>query len=180
LRRRTLVYPVGVKETKEPVEIAQQSIEAARAGPARLRALCDGLDSGDCARKPGVGKLSLFEHVWHLLDMERDVFGPRLRQVLADDNPVLQPLDIEEHAVRDEDDSSHDLTAIIDAWEAARAENVALVEHTDASDWVRPLHHPLIGKATFLDLVRRWGRHDGDHLRQIEILSLNMRERNLP
>jgi len=169
-----------VSESTEPVDIARQSIEAARVGPERLRALCDGLDPKDCARKPGVGKLSLFEHIWHLLDMERDVFGPRMRQVLAEDNPVLQPLDIEEHSVRDEDDTNHDLIAIIDAWEAARTENLTLVEATGADEWVRPLHHPLIGKATFLDLVKRWGRHDGDHLRQIEILSLNMRERNLP
>ena len=169
-----------MSEHTEPVDVVRQSIETARSGPPTLRALCEGLDSKDCARKPGVGKLSLFEHVWHLLDMEREVFGPRLRQVLAEDAPVLQPLDIEEHAVRDEDDENHDLTEIIDAWETARLENVALVEGTGAAEWTRPLMHPLIGKATFVDLVRRWGRHDGDHLRQIEILALNMRERNLP
>jgi len=169
-----------VSEITEPVDLVRRSIEAAREGPPRLRALCDGLDSKDCARKPGVGKLSLFEHVWHLLDMERDVFGPRLRQVLAEDDPVLAPLDVEEHPVRDEDDLNHELREIVAAWETARAENVKLVESTGTGEWVRPLLHPLIGKATFLDLVRRWGRHDGDHLRQIEILSLNMRERNLP
>ena len=169
-----------VSDITDPIDTIRQSVEAARAGPPKLRELCDGLDSTDCARKPGVGKLSLFEHVWHLLDMERDVFRPRLRQVLAEENPVLQPLDIEEHAVRDENDSKYNLAEIITAWEAARTENVALVEGTGAEDWGRALQHPLIGKATFLDLVRRWGRHDGDHLRQIEILSLNMRERNLP
>jgi hypothetical protein len=167
-------------EHTDPVDLVRQSIEAAAAGPAKLHELCDGLDPKDCVRKPGVGKLSLFQHVLHLLEMERDVFGPRIRRVLAEDNPVLQPIDIEEHEVHDEDAPERDLAAVIDAWVAARTETVALVESTTAEQWQRPLMHPLIGKATLLDLIRRWGRHDGDHLRQIEILSLNVRERNLP
>ena len=73
----------GVTETTEPQDVVRQAVAAATSGPARLRELCDGLDPKDCVRKPGVGKLSLFEHVRHLLDMERDVFGPRLRRVLV-------------------------------------------------------------------------------------------------
>lgn len=169
-----------MSEPTEPTEIVRESLAAAAEGPPRLRELCEGLDRRDCLRKPGVGKLSLAEHLWHLRDMERDVFGPRLRQVLAEDDPRLVPLDVEEHEDRDLEDADESLSDVVSAWEAARRDNLALVESTTPEQWGRTLVHPLIGKATFLDLVRRWGRHDAEHLRQIEILALNTRERNLP
>jgi hypothetical protein len=169
-----------VSEPTEPSEIVRESLAAAAAGPAQLRELADGLDDRDCRRKPGVGKLSLAEHVWHLRDMERDVFGPRLQRVLSEDDPRLEPLDVEEHEDRDLEDDAESLGDVIAGFETARAANVALVEGTDAEQWQRPLQHPLIGRATFLDLVRRWGRHDSEHLRQIDILARNIRERNLP
>ncbi len=175
------MYPPRVPETDlPPAEAIRAAIELARSGPATLRELCTGLDANDWVRKPGVGKLSLIEHVWHMLDMERDVFGARMRQVLAEDDPRLEPLDVEEHGVREEGLAAGTLDEILSDWGAARAENLALVESTTDADWARPLHHPQIGRATFLDVALRWSRHDADHLRQIEIIVLNCRERNLP
>jgi len=169
-----------VSDTTEPVDVVAVSLAATAAGPPRLRELCAGLDDRDCLRKPGVGKLSLAEHLWHLRDMERDVFGPRMRQVLAENDPTLVPLDVEEHEDRDLEPATESLADVVAAWAEARAENIALVEGTTPEQWERPLLHPLIGRARFIDLVRRWGRHDAEHLRQIEILALNCRERNLP
>ena len=169
-----------MSEPTEPSEIVRQSLAAAAEGPPRLRALCEGLDGRDSMRKPGVGKLSLAEHLWHLRDMERDVFGARMRQVLAEDDPRLVPLDVEQHEDRDLEHADESLSDVVSSWEAARRENIALVASTTPEQWSRTLMHPLIGKATFLALVRRWGRHDAEHLRQIEILALNTRERNLP
>ena len=169
-----------VSEPTDPAEIVRASLASAEAAPRRLRQLWHGLPDRDCVRKPGVGKLSLAEHLWHLRDMERDVFGARMRRVLAEDDPRLEPLDVEEHEDRDLEGSAETLADVVASWEAERRANVALVESTTPEQWQRPLHHPLIGRARFLDLVRRWGRHDAEHLRQIEILARNCRERNLP
>lgn len=169
-----------MSDPTQPVDVVRLSIEMAEAGPQRLRELWEGLEDRDCLRKPGVGKLSLAEHLWHLRDMECQVFGPRMRRVLEEDDPTLEPLDVEEHEARDRGQTSETLAQIVAQWEAARRANVELVRATTPEQWERPVHHPLIGRARFVDLVRRWGRHDAEHLRQIEILARNCRERNLP
>ncbi len=179
-RGAALVYPPGVTGNLDPGDVVAASLRAAREAPGKLRGLCTGLGERDCARKPGVGKLSLLEHVWHMLDMEREVFGVRMRRVLAEDDPNLEPLDVEEHTVRDEELEGHSLGDVIARWEVERLANLHLVEGTGPEQWRRPLRHPQIGRAKFVDLVSRWARHDAEHLRQIEILALNCRERNLP
>ena len=158
-----------------------ESLALAGAGPAAARALVAGLAPRDLARKPGVGKLSLLGHLLHLRDMEERVFGPRLVRILEVDDPLLEPLVIEDHVV-DEDTvpDDDDIDAVLAAWEAARERNIAVVAGTGSEQWSRRASHPQLGRATFQDVVARWARHDGDHLRQIEILAVNSRERNLP
>ncbi len=162
----------------------------ARSGPGAVRSLLAGLDAEDLARKPGVGKLSLLGHLCHLREMEERVFGVRLERVLAEDNPTLEPLVVEDHVVPDddlvtgeftvEDLAEADVEAVLAAWEAARSRNIERAENTGPEEWSRPARHPQLGSATFFEIVERWSRHDTDHVRQIEILALNSRERNLP
>lgn len=156
------------------------SAERARAGPPAVRDAVRGLSEEDARRKPGVGKMSIIEHLSHMLDMEREVFAVRLQRVLAEDNPRLEPVD-QEHVVDEAHWRDRTYAEIVDDWERLRLENVQLVERTTEADWSRPVRHPDVGeKATFADVVARWARHDGEHVRQIEILARNAKERNLP
>lgn len=154
-------------------------LERARNGPPVLRDACVGLGEDDFKRKPGAGKLSLLEHIVHMLDMERDVFGVRLRRVLEEDNPKLDPVD-QEHFVDENRYAGRSFQQILDEWEKLRRANVEIVERTGPAQWTRPVRHPDLGNATFADVVHRWSRHDSDHLRQIEIIARNCRERSRP
>jgi hypothetical protein len=160
-------------------EFIDGCLERTRAGPAGLADACRGLDDEDFRRKPGVGKLSILEHMSHMLDMERDVFGVRLRRVLEEENPKLDPVD-QEHYVEEARYAGRTFQELFDEWEKLRRANVELVETTGPADWGRPVRHPDLGEATFADVVNRWSRHDGDHLRQIDIIARNCRERNVP
>ena len=148
-----------------------------RGGPDALRESCSGLTEEDARRKPGVGKLSLREHMAHMLDMERDVFGVRLRRVLEEDNPKLDPVN-QEHEVDDTRYAGRTFPELLDEWAQLRRANVDLVASTQPGQWARPVRHPDLGNATFADVVGRWARHDADHLRQIEIIARNCHERN--
>jgi len=154
------------------------SLERARAGPPAMRELCHSLEDADASRKPGVGKLSIVEHVCHLIDMERDVFGVRLRRVIEEDDAVLDPLNMD-HFVDEERSSGQLLPGLLDEWEQQRADNVTFVESTGPEQWVRESTQPGKGKVTFTQMVETWSRHDAEHLRQVEIIALNCRERNL-
>lgn len=152
-------------------------IERARSGPVLCRETLRGITEDDARRKPGVGKLSIIEHLAHMLDMERAVFGVRLRRVLAEDNPRLDPVN-QEHMVDENRWADRTYAEILDEWERLRLDNVQLVERTGEPEWRRPVRHPDLGdKSTFADVVARWSKHDGEHLRQIDILARNSRER---
>ncbi len=152
-------------------------LERTRGGPAVFAETCRGLSEEDLARKPGVGKLSIVEHATHMLDMERDVFGVRLRRVLEEENPKLEPVD-QEHYIDESRYAGRTFRQIFDEWENLRRTNVEVVETTGPEQWARRVRHPDLGDATFADVVHRWSRHDADHLRQIEIIARNCRERS--
>jgi hypothetical protein len=154
-------------------------LERCRSGPPVVAETCAGLTEDDYRRKPGSGKLSILEHMAHMLDMERDVFGVRIRRVLEEDDPKLDPVD-QEHYVDESRYAGRTFANLFDEWSELRRTNVETVEATVPEQWTRPVRHPDLGKATFADVVHRWSRHDADHLRQIEIIARNCRERNVP
>lgn len=154
----------------------ESCLERARSGSSHLADLCRGLGEDDFRRKPGVGKLSLFEHIGHMLDMERDVFGVRLRRVLEEDNPQLDPVD-QEHYDDESRYAGRTFEELRKEWEELRRANIELVDRTGPEEWKRRVRHPDLGNATFADVVQRWSRHDADHMRQIEIIARNCRER---
>ncbi|MCE9635942.1 MAG: DinB family protein [Planctomycetes bacterium] len=161
-------------------EFIHGCVERSRAGPPAVRDALRGLSEDDARRKPGIGKLSIMEHLVHMLDMEREVFSVRLRRVLEEDNPRLAPVD-QEHFVEEHRIADQAYGDVLDEWERLRLQNVQLVERTTEVEWCRPVRHPDVGeKATFADVVARWARHDGEHVRQIEILARNAHERGLP
>lgn len=168
-----------MRESKKDRAFLDACLERTRGGPGVLGESCEGLAEDDFRRKPGVGKLSILEHMTHMLDMERDVFGVRLRRVLEEENPKLEPVD-QEHYVDESRYAGRTFRQVFDEWQKLRLANVELVEATGPAEWTRAVRHPDLGDATFADVVHRWSRHDSDHLRQIEIIARNSRERNVP
>lgn len=173
------IFRAVAADPKDP-EFIPGCVDRARAGPPAVRDAVKGLTEDDARRKPGVGKLSIIEHLSHMLDMEREVFAVRLQRVLTEDNPRLEPVN-QEHMVEEDRWRDRAYAEIVEEWERLRLENVQLVARTTPADWARPVRHPDVGeKATFADVVARWARHDGEHVRQIEILARNAHERHLP
>lgn len=174
------VSSLPVRDDPHDATFVRACLDRARSGPATVRETLRGLSEEDARRKPGVGKLAIIEHLQHMLEMERGVFGVRIRRVLAEDNPRLEPVN-QEHLVDESQIGDRPWSEIVDAWAEFREGNVAVVEGTTEAQWRRPARHPDLGDgATFADVVARWSRHDTDHLRQLDILARNCRERNLP
>lgn len=155
-----------------------EALDTARQGPPRLRDLCADLSDDDARRKPGVGKLSALEHVMHMLGMERDVFAHRMHLTLGEDCPRVDPV-IGDYFAEADVWAERSLSQTIEEFTRRRAANVALVEGTGPEEWERAWLHPEGKRREFVDLVREWAGHDEEHLRQLEILARNSKERNL-
>jgi len=120
-----------------------------RATPAEIAHHLDAIGLEKSTLPPAPGKWSPAEIVAHLADCEL-VFAFRLRQTLAEDSPVLQPIDQEK-------------------WAATYA-GIAAAEALPAAA-NRPVTHPERGTMTFQTIVETMAGHDLNHLAQLKRLA---------
>jgi hypothetical protein len=109
------------------------------------------------------GKWSPAEIVSHLADCEI-AFGWRLRQILAEDFPLLQPFDQEKWAATYGGITSANALA---AFAALRAWNVQLIRKALPAAADRAGTHPERGRTTFQTVVETMAGHDLNHLGQL-------------
>jgi hypothetical protein len=89
----------------------------------------------------------------------------RYRQVLAEENPVVQPWDQEKWA---REYAAYDTEQALRAFAALREWNVALIRSLTAEQMARPAKHPERGDITVRELIETAAGHDINHLRQLE------------
>ena len=101
----------------------------------------------------------------HLADIEV-VLGWRIRQVLSEDEPALQPFDQNDWAAALRY-GERDLEVALNAYAAQRAANVEILAGISEEGWERRFKHPEFGPASLRTLVRHISDHDLAHLAQI-------------
>ncbi len=101
----------------------------------------------------------------HLADIEV-VLGWRIRQVLSEDEPALQPFDQNDWAAALRY-GERDLEVALNAYAAQRAANVEILAGISEEGWERRFRHPEFGPASLRTLVRHISDHDLAHLAQI-------------
>jgi hypothetical protein len=133
------------------------------ASPGAIESLLEAIGPAALATPPAPGKWSPAEIVAHLADCEL-VFAFRLRQTLAEDNPVVQPFDQEKWAaVYPGISAAHALATFA----AVRKWNLELLGRVLPAAANRPVNHPERGAMTFLTIVETMAGHDINHLEQL-------------
>jgi hypothetical protein len=105
----------------------------------------------------------------HLADMEI-LYAYRIRQMLADKNPVIAPIDQDDWAKNLEylESSPPELVAL---YGVNRHANVRLLRRLKAVDLQKSARHPeLDHRVTVADYVQMMSKHGPNHLEQIERL----------
>ena len=142
-------------------------VKTLRATPVVLRALLKGIDDARLRRRPAPGEWAIIEVVGHLADTEERALG-RVRSMLAEDTPFLEPFDQEALAVQRrylDLDQEGELARL----ERLRAEHLALLAGLDGSGWERTGRHGQHGDMT----VELYETHvaaeevEVDHLAQV-------------
>ncbi|HEY2904329.1 MAG TPA: DinB family protein [Vicinamibacterales bacterium] len=136
------------------------------ATPARLRELSARIGASRITIPRAAGKWSPRDILCHLADCEI-VFAFRLRQTLADDNPVIQPFNQDRWAAPYGTQSADDALA---AFCALRAWNVSLVKGLAPAARARRVTHPERGEMSFQTVLETMGGHDLNHIGQLEAL----------
>jgi hypothetical protein len=114
-------------------------------------------------KQPAPGKWSATEIVCHLADCEI-VFGFRLRQTLAEDNPTIQPFDQDKWAAQY---PGVPAALALEAFSALRKWNLKLIHSALPAAAHRTMTHPERGTMTFQNVVETMAGHDLNHIAQL-------------
>ena len=128
----------------------------------------EGLSDEDLSAHPLAGKWSAREIVQHLADSET-ISGQRLRRLLVEVHPVLLGYDQDAFAVRLRY-NERPIGPALDAFRAARATTLQVLEHMTESDWTREGWHSESGRYTAETWLGIYADHAHLHAGQIRRL----------
>jgi uncharacterized damage-inducible protein DinB len=147
----------------------QAHLDAAEKSPKQVATAVSGLPDKVLRFKPGPDKWCILEVLGHLADVEI-VYGYRLRQMLADHQPVIAPMDQNEWACN----LGHTETPpaeLVALYGLNRHANLRLLRRLTPADFAKSAYHPETKKDfTVAELIERMAAHGASHLQQIERL----------
>ena len=147
----------------------KKHLDAAEKSPREIAAAVSGLPDKVLRYKPSPEQWCVLEVLGHLADVEI-IYGYRLRQMLADKEPVIAPIDQEAWA-RNLNYMNSPAPELVAFYGLARHHNLRLLRSLKLADLSKSAFHPETqGPVTVADLAERIAGHGAGHLRQIERL----------
>jgi uncharacterized damage-inducible protein DinB len=147
----------------------KKHIEEAEKSPKQIAASVSGLPDKTLRYKPSPDKWCILEILAHLADMEI-LYAYRLRQMLADKNPVIAPIDQDAWAdnLGYMESSPAELVAL---YGLNRHATLQLLRRIKPADLEKSAHHPERNRpVTVAEYVGMMSKHGPNHLAQIEKL----------
>src|SRR2546423_8899904 len=114
---------------------------------------------------PIPGKWSAAEIIHHLADSET-TSALRLRRLLVEDHPLIQGYDQDEYAAK-LDYNRRDVAPALEAFRAARATTMQLLDLMTEEDWEREGTHSESGSYTTEDWLSIYAAHAHNHAAQV-------------
>lgn len=146
-------------------EERQELIARYAAGYDEVMQSLEGFPAESLTAHPLPGKWSACEIVHHLADSEM-ASALRLRQLLDQENPVIQGYDQDNRATRLRY-NERDIAPAFDALRGARATTVQLLALMTEDDWRREGTHTESGRYTAEDWLTIYAAHAHNHAAQI-------------
>jgi hypothetical protein len=147
----------------------KKHLDAAEKSPKEIAAAVSGLPDKVLRYKPSPDKWCVLEVLGHLADIEI-VYGYRLRQMLADEQPAIAPMDQDAWA-RNLNYMNSAPAELVAFYGLARHYNLRLLRSLDTAAFAKSAYHPEMQRQlSVAEIVERMGGHGAGHLEQIEKL----------
>jgi DinB superfamily len=147
----------------------KKHLDAAEKSPKEIAAAVLGLPDKTLRYKPSPEKWCILEVLGHLADIEV-VYAYRVRQMLADKDPIIAPMDQDawaKHLGYLESPPAE----LIAMYGLNRHANVQLLRRLKADDLKKSAFHPEVkAQVRVAEMVERMAGHGPNHLQQIERL----------
>ena len=144
-------------------------LDTAEKSPKQVALAVSGLPDKVMRYKPAPDKWCILEILGHLTDIEI-VYAYRLRQMLADNKPVIAAMDQDQWArnLGYMDVSAPELIAL---YGLNRHHNLRLLRRMKPADLAKSAYHPELKRdVTVAEIVKQMAGHGSNHLEQIERL----------
>jgi hypothetical protein len=139
-------------------------IDRYKAGYEEVLAALDGIDDAGLDARPGPDEWTAREVVHHLADSEM-TSALRLRKLLAEDSPRIEPYDEAAYARRLPYDRP--IATSLEALRGARSSTASILERLPESAWSRAGQHPEHERYTVEDWLEIYAAHAFEHADQI-------------
>jgi hypothetical protein len=141
-------------------------LERLQAQPQELAAAIAAVPEGEWHTRRDSSGVSVHQQAAHLRDLEAHAFLIRLRRVLSDDNPTLDPYT--SHRWSDaEYQAGEPMEKILQEFAAAREEALNLLRSLPPEAWNRSGFHPPSGQRTTQWWAERMYGHVREHLAEL-------------
>jgi DinB superfamily len=141
-------------------------IERYARGPAVLKAALKNVPAKAMQWRPGPGKWSAHEIIVHCADSETNSHA-RIRQLLADERPVIQAYDQDRWA-QALDYHTLPVDAALATVTAVRGNTVPILKRMTDRDWQRSGTHSEAGRYSAEDWLKIYAEHLEKHAGQLE------------
>ena len=147
----------------------KKHLDAAETSPKQIAAAVSGLPDKVLRYKPSPEKWCILEILGHLVDIEI-VYAYRMRQMLADEKPVIAPMDQDAWA-RNLGYTKESAAELVAAYGLSRHRTVQLLRRMQPGDLEKSAFHPELKAAvTVAEMIERLAGHGPNHGAQIERL----------
>jgi hypothetical protein len=144
-------------------------LDEAEKGPKKLAAAVSGLSDKVLGYRPAPDKWCILEIIGHLADIEI-VYGYRMRQMIADEKPVIAPIDQDQWA-KNLGYLEASPAELLAQFGVNRHHNLRLLRRLKPDDLNKSAWHPERNTNVDLaDMVQILATHDANHIEQIEQL----------
>jgi DinB superfamily len=130
--------------------------------PSFLQQSLAGMPKDILVRQPSEDKSPLIEHLWHIRDCDFELYGLRIRRVLREEAPTLDPVDVDEwvatrnYPLRDGDQA-------IDEFRAYRVNLIAELASLTSDQLARTGIRADMSKINIMGIIEQLAAHDRDH-----------------
>jgi FMN phosphatase YigB (HAD superfamily) len=142
------------------------SIAIHKSTPAALDTIFDKLSFETWGLNPQDGDWSLTEICCHLRDVDREIYIPRIREVMQSDHPFLEAVDADAWAETRGYNRQDGRRAFSD-FVSARVELLEMLAALPQETWKKEIRHTIFGPISLAEILRMSARHDKLHIQQI-------------
>lgn len=147
----------------------KKHLDAAEKSPKQVAAAVSGLPDKTLRYKPSPDKWCILEILGHLADAEV-IMSYRIRQMLADKDPVIAPIDQDAWA-KNLGYLESSVPELVALYGLNRHATLQLLRRVKAADLEKAAYHPELKRPlNVAEMVERIAAHGPNHLQQIERL----------